>query len=171
MDPCSKTRAARYWISDEIRGSKELRTSNWPIRSRDSKFKCLWNSLTRSSFTGVCRFFLSQLPHQPHCQERRVGEDPENEFLAAPGSPRMAFMCKIVIKRFRIAFTANVKLNHVTKFSLYLSFTVYYLYTEISCFMLCSSSRLILDNFFLLISNLKSYQLASHVCSLPWTRL
>ena len=74
-------------------------------------------------------------------------------------------------KRFRIAFTANVKLNHVTKFSLYLSFTVYYLYTEISCFMLCSSSRLILDNFFLLISNLKSYQLASHVCSLPWTRL
>ena len=46
-------------------------------------------------------------------------------------------------KRFRIAFTANVKLYHVTKFSLYLSFTVYYFYTGISCFMLCSSSRLI----------------------------
>ena len=46
-------------------------------------------------------------------------------------------------KRFRIAFTANVKLYHVTKFSLYLSFTVYYFYTGISCFILCSSSRLI----------------------------
>ena len=61
-------------------------------------------------------------------------------------------------KRFRIAFTTNVTLYHVTKFSLYLSFTVYYLYTGISCFMLCSSSRLILGNFFLLISNLKGYQ-------------
>ena len=70
-------------------------------------------------------------------------------------------------KRFRIAFTANVKLYHVTKFSLYLSFTVYYFYTGIICFMLCSSSRLILNNFFRLISNLRNYQLASHVCRFP----
>ena len=70
-------------------------------------------------------------------------------------------------KGFRIPFTADVKLYHRTKFSLYLSFTVYYFYTGISCFMLCSSSRLILDNFFLLIPNLRNYQLASHVCRLP----
>ena len=74
-------------------------------------------------------------------------------------------------KRFTIAFTANVKLYHVTKFSLYLSFTVYYFYTGISCFMLYSYSRLILNNFFLLISNLRNYQLASHVCRFPQTRL
>ena len=70
-------------------------------------------------------------------------------------------------KRFRIAFTATVKLYLVTKFSLYLSFTVYYFYTGISCFMLYSSSRLISNNFFLLISNLRNYHLASHVAVFP----
>ena len=70
-------------------------------------------------------------------------------------------------KRSRIAFTANVKLYHVTNFCLYLSFTVYYFYTGISCFMLYSYSRLILNNFFLLISNLRNYQLASHICRFP----
>ena len=70
-------------------------------------------------------------------------------------------------KIFKIALTANVKLYHMTKFSLYLSFTVYYFYTGISCFMLYSSSRLISNNFFLLISNLRNYHLASHVCRFP----
>ena len=133
------------------------------------KFKCLWNSLTKSGFTGVRLFFLSRLPAPTSLSgsERRLGEDPENEFWAAPGSPRMAFLWKIVITirdlESRLRQTSNC-----TKFSLYMSFTVYYLYTEISGFMLCSSSRLILDNFFLLISNLKSCQLASHVCRLQF---
>lgn len=40
--------------------------------------------------------------------------------------------------------TANVNLHHVTKFSLYLSFTYH---TEISEFMPVSSLRIVIDNF------------------------
>ena len=123
----------------------------------------MWNSLTRSGFTWVCLFFLSRLPAPTSLSgsERRLGEDPENEFLSRLWFSKDGVHVKDshYNKRFRIAFTANVKLYRVNKFSLYLSYTVYYSYTGISCFMLSSSSRLIVDNFFLLISNLKSYQL------------
>ena len=42
-----------------------------------------------------------------------------------------------LMKRFRITFTANgdVDLYHLTKFSLYLSLTVHYNYTDIISFM------------------------------------
>ena len=148
MDPCSKTiglLAIEYPM--KIEGLKSCVLPEWPIRSRDSKFKCLWNSLTRSGFAGICLFFLSRLPAPTSLSgsERRAGEEPGNEFLAALGSHVENSHYN---KKLRIAFSANVKLHHVTKVSLYLSFTVYYFYTVISCFMLCSSCRLILDIFF-----------------------
>ena len=34
------------------------------------------------------------------------------------------------IERFRVAFTANANLCHLTKFSLFSSLTVHYMYTE-----------------------------------------
>ena len=46
---------------------------------------------------------------------------------------------RIMIERFKITLTANVKLYHVTNFlfDLYLLFVIYYLYMGISCFWLC----------------------------------
>ena len=48
-------------------------------------------------------------------------------------------------------FTANVNLYHLTKFSLYLSFTVYYLNKTISRFTLVSSINIVLNSFYLFI--------------------
>ena len=47
--------------------------------------------------------------------------------------------------------TANVNLYHLIKFSLYLSFTVHYLYKKVSCFMPVLSITIVLNSFYMLI--------------------
>ena len=62
----------------------------------------------------------------------------------------------LLLERFRITFMAytmaNANLYNVNKFSFYSSFAIHYFCTEISCFMLCSTIRFILDSFCWLIS-------------------
>ena len=66
-----------------------------------------------------------------------------------------------------IAFTANVNLYHVTKFSIYLSFTVYS-YSKIGKFTPILSIRIVLKAVFICaFLILKLSQLESHVCRLP----
>ena len=53
--------------------------------------------------------------------------------------------------------TANVNLYHVTKFSIYLSFTIYYNYPKIGKFTLILSIRIVLRCFYLLISHFENF--------------
>ena len=55
--------------------------------------------------------------------------------------------------------TANVNLYHVTKFSIYLSFTIYYNYPKIGKFTLILSIRIVLRCFYLLISHFENLNL------------
>ena len=63
----------------------------------------------------------------------------------------------IILERLSIAFTANVNLYHVTKFPLYLSFTVHYNYSEISRFMPVLCIRAVLKCCYLLISHVENF--------------
>ena len=54
-------------------------------------------------------------------------------------------------KESRLWKTANENLYHLIKFSLYLSFTVHYLYKEVSCFLPVLYIRIVLSCFHLLI--------------------
>ena len=54
-------------------------------------------------------------------------------------------------KESRLWKTANENLYHLIKFSLYLSFTVHYLYKEVSCFLPVLYIRIVLSCFYLLI--------------------
>ena len=62
--------------------------------------------------------------------------------------------------------TANVNLQHVTKFSPYFSFTVYCFYTKIDSFMPVLSLRIVLDCFYVLIFYFEKF--STHVCRLPY---
>ena len=171
MDPCSKTivlLAIEYPRKLEGLKSCVLPIGQSEERTRDSN-ACGTRSLGVSS-QGFAR---------SSCPNYRTNLVVRVEETSRRGSWEWVFSCPWFSKddvhvknshynkRFRIAFTATDKLYLVIKFSLYLSFTVYYFYTGISCFMLYSSSRLISNNFFLRISNLRNYHLASHVCRFP----
>ena len=54
-------------------------------------------------------------------------------------------------KESRLWKTANENLYHLIKFSLYLLFTVHYLYKEVSCFLPVLYIRIVLSCFYLLI--------------------
>ena len=69
----------------------------------------------------------------------------------------------VLLERLSIAFTENVNLYHVTKFSLYLSFTVHYNYTKIGRFPPILSIRIVLAVFVCSFLILKISQLESHV--------
>ena len=62
---------------------------------------------------------------------------------------------------------ANVNLYHVTKFSIYLSFTVHYSYTKIGRFTSILSIRIVLSCLYLLLLILTICQLESHVRRFP----
>ena len=62
--------------------------------------------------------------------------------------------------------TANMNLYHLTKFSLDLSFTVFYLYTIISGFTPVLSIRIVLDSFYLPI--FYSEKFSTWICRLPF---
>ena len=55
--------------------------------------------------------------------------------------------------------TANVNMYHVTKFSLYFSFTVHYIITNISSFTLVLSEKLFRTVFICSVSILRMFQL------------
>ena len=59
----------------------------------------------------------------------------------------------------------NVNLYHVTKFSIYVSFTVHYNYTKIGRFTPILSITIVLSCFYLLISHFEN--LTFSVCRLP----
>ena len=63
----------------------------------------------------------------------------------------------VILERLSIAFTANMNLYHVTKFPLYLSFTVHYNYSKISRFMPVLCIRAVLNCFCLLISHVENF--------------
>ena len=74
---------------------------------------------------------------------------------------------RILVKKrtLRITFMAKVNLYYVTKFSLYLRFSVGYIYTRVRTFMPGSSLGMILDS--LCLPNFQNCQLESNVCRLP----
>lgn len=63
------------------------------------------------------------------------------------------------IQRLRLKFTANVNTYHVTKFSLYFSFTVHYIITNISSFTPLLSKKLFRTVFICSVSILRIFQL------------
>ena len=62
-----------------------------------------------------------------------------------------------VLERLSKVFTANLNLYHVTKFAIYLSFTVYYNYMKISRFTPILSMTIVLSCFYLLISHIVNF--------------
>ena len=82
--------------------------------------------------------------------------------LFFPMSPTQSFAscftwdwCYLTFLRFRQ--TANVNLRHVTKFSIYLSFTVYYIYAKIGRFTTILSITIVLSWFYLLICHFEHF--------------
>ena len=71
----------------------------------------------------------------------------------------------IIMERFRATFAANVNLYHVTKFHLFLSFTVHYVCTNISSFTPVLSKRIVLGSFYLLIFFLEEF--LTSLCTEP----
>ena len=90
MDPCSKTivlLAIEYPMKLEGLQSCLLPIGQSEETTRDSN-ACG----TRSLHRGLPVVLVpTTAPTSLSGSERRVGEDPGNEFLAAPGSPRMTF--------------------------------------------------------------------------------
>ena len=58
----------------------------------------------------------------------------------------------MTLERLRITFTANLKMNYVTDFSLYLPTITYFIDKKMSTFMSGSSTKIILYSFYLLIT-------------------
>ena len=65
----------------------------------------------------------------------------------------------LLLQRLSIAFTAKVKLYHVIKFPLYLSFAAHYNYTKFCRFTLILSLRIVLSCFYLLISHFENFSI------------
>ena len=63
------------------------------------------------------------------------------------------------IREIKIAFTANMNLYHLTKSSIYLSFTVHYNYTKIGRFTPFLSITIVLSCFYLLISHFENFSI------------
>jgi len=63
------------------------------------------------------------------------------------------------IREIKIAFAANMNLYHVTKFSIYLSFTVHYNYTKSVKFTPFLSITIVLSCFYLLISHFENFSI------------
>ena len=63
------------------------------------------------------------------------------------------------IREIKIAFAANMNLYHVTKFSIYLSFTVHYNHTKSGRFTPFPSITIVLSCFYLLISHFENFSI------------
>ena len=63
------------------------------------------------------------------------------------------------IREIKIAFAANMNLYHVTKFSIYLSFTVHYNCTNSGRFTPFLSITIVLSCFYLLISHFENFSI------------
>ena len=88
-------------------------------------------------------------------KNKKVAHKPQAS-VSPMSPPHFDVFCDL-LERLSIAFTANVNLYHLSKFSIYLSYTVHCNYTKIGKLTPILSIRIVLSCFYLLISHSENF--------------
>ena len=131
----------------EVTAEKDKRFETWNLRRTYGSKRKINSCLSSNFFSNVSNTKFSELFYRTLILF--------NIFKS---------LCKININTREIKHrvfgkrqTANVNMCHVTKFSIYLSFTVYYIYAKIGRFTPILSITIVLSWFHLLISHFEHF--------------